>query len=142
MQVDKRRSERQFVVGDYVYLKLVPYELQSLAPYNFHKLQTRYNGSYEVIEKVGEVAYKLRFHVNSKIHLVFHVSYLNEQLGNNGILHSKLPQVMEDGLSLLNPKEVLSRSIYKKGASTSVELLVHWLGQEATDATWEDFEDF
>lgn len=99
MHVDKKRSERHFAVGDSVYLKLIPYQLSSLAPHSYHKLQPRYNGPYEVIEKIGAIAYKLKLHVESKIHPVFHVSNLKRQLGSNNVLHSTLLHVLEDVLS-------------------------------------------
>jgi hypothetical protein len=41
-QADKHRSERQFVVGDQVYLKLQPYVQMSVAHRSCHKLSFRY----------------------------------------------------------------------------------------------------
>lgn len=39
-QADKKRSEKQFTVGDLVFLKSIPYQLQFLATHSFHKLAT------------------------------------------------------------------------------------------------------
>ncbi|KAM0996966.1 hypothetical protein ACFX2C_006907 [Malus domestica] len=55
VQHDKKRTERQFDVGDFVYLKLVPYQLQALSPHSYHKLQPRNYGPYEICEKIGKV---------------------------------------------------------------------------------------
>lgn len=41
-QADKHRSERQFAVGDQVYLKLQPYVQMSVAHRSCHKLSFRY----------------------------------------------------------------------------------------------------
>lgn len=59
-------TERTFVVGDFVYLKLVPYQFQSLASHTSHKLHPIYYGPYEVLEKIGPMAYKLKLHVGPK----------------------------------------------------------------------------
>lgn len=32
--------------------------------------------------------------------------------------------------------------MYKKGNVAGVQLLVQWNGQEATEASWEDFDEF
>ena len=71
---DKKRSEREFQVGDEVYLKLQPYRQSSLALRKNLKLSSRYYGPYLVISKVGTVAYKLQLPEHSKLHLVFHVT--------------------------------------------------------------------
>ncbi|KAM1196992.1 hypothetical protein ACFX2G_008730 [Malus domestica] len=124
---DKKKTERHFTIGDFVYLKLIPYHLRTLAPHNYHKLQPRYYGPYEVLEKISNVAYKLKLPEGTKIHLVFHVSCIKKQLGNHA--QTMLPQVMEDGLAQNNPKVVIARRIYKKGNSAGVQILVQWQDQ-------------
>jgi transposase InsO family protein len=59
LQVDKHRSERSFAVGDWVYVKLQPYVQMIVARRSNHKLSYKYFGPYLIIQKVGEVAYKL-----------------------------------------------------------------------------------
>lgn len=114
MQQDKKRTERQFEVGDFVYLKLIPYQLHALSPHSYHKLLPRYYGPYEICEKVGNVAYKLNLPPSTKIHPVFHVSQLKKQLGAKATPQTDLPQVVEDGLVENTPVAVLARRIYKK----------------------------
>lgn len=58
-QADKHRSERSFDVGDLVYLKLQSYVQTSIATRASHKLSFRYFGPYQVLAKIGTVAYKL-----------------------------------------------------------------------------------
>ncbi|XP_048447666.1 uncharacterized protein LOC125480683 [Pyrus x bretschneideri] len=142
VQADKKRTERHFNIGDMVYLKLVPYQLHSLVNHSYHKLQPRFYGPYAVLEKIGVVAYKLKLPEGSKVHPVFHVSYLKKQVGNNVTPQIELPLVSEDGLVQDIPATIMSRRMYKKGNVAGVQLLVQWKGKEVADATWEDFDEF
>lgn len=60
MQANKHRTEREFSVEDFVYLRLVPYQLQALNSHSFHKLHPKFYGPYKVLERIGRVAYKLQ----------------------------------------------------------------------------------
>jgi hypothetical protein len=75
-QADKEKTERQFTVGDLVFLKLQPYVQSSLAPRSNMKLVFKYFGPYKVLARVGSMAYKLDLLATSSIHPVFHVSQL------------------------------------------------------------------
>lgn len=138
---DRKRTERHFEVGEFVYLKLVPYQLQALAPHSYHKMQPRYYGPYAIVAKVGLVAYKLKLPLETKIHHVFHVSCLKRHLGPSVTPQIELPQVTADGLVHNIPEAILARMMYKKGKVAGVQLLVQWKDQEEANATWEDFED-
>ena len=74
VQADKHRVEREFEVGDLVYLRLQPYKHASIKRSGAEKLQPRFFGPYKVKRKVGDVAYELYLPPGSKIHNVFHVS--------------------------------------------------------------------
>ena len=73
---DKNRTFRQFSVGDSVFVKLQPYIQTSIAPRANHKLLFKFYGSFKVIDKVNEVAYKVDLPAGSTVHPVFHVSQL------------------------------------------------------------------
>ena len=68
---NKKKSERKFEVGDMVFLRLQPYKQVSLSIHNNRKLSPRFYGPYKVIQKFGQVAYKLELPIEFKIHLVF-----------------------------------------------------------------------
>jgi hypothetical protein len=54
-QADQHRSERQFSVGDMVFLKLQPYVQTSLAPRSKQKLAFKYFGPYKILSRIGQV---------------------------------------------------------------------------------------
>jgi hypothetical protein len=77
-QADKKRVERRFEVGDQVFLKLQPYVQTSIARRSNQKLSYKFFGPYKVLQKLGNVAYKLELPPDSQIHLVVHVSLLKK----------------------------------------------------------------
>ena len=47
------------------------------------KLSPQFFGPFQIIQRVGEIVYKLKLPKTSKIHSVFHVSNLKQALGGN-----------------------------------------------------------
>ena len=72
---DKTRVHREFKVGDHVYLRIKP-KKSTLYAGSCAKLAPRYCGPFEVLERVGPMAYKLALPPHVKVHDVFHVSLL------------------------------------------------------------------
>lgn len=58
-QADKKGTEREFHVGDLVYLKLQPYIQTSVAPRSNQKFSFKFYGPFKILQRVGQVAYKL-----------------------------------------------------------------------------------
>lgn len=80
VQADKHKSERSFAVEDTVLLKRQPYIQASIAPRANHKLAFRYFSPFQILARVGEVAYKLALPENCRVHPVFHMSLLKKHL--------------------------------------------------------------
>lgn len=74
---DQHRRAVEFNVGDKVLLKLPPQIWKQIVSKRRHRgLIVRYVGPFEVVENIGEVAYKLNLLERLKIHPTFHVSFL------------------------------------------------------------------
>lgn len=134
-QADLYRSERSFEIGDWVYVKLQPYRQQSVVRRTTEKLTPKYFGPYCISDKVGEVAYKLKFPVGSKVHSVFHVSQLKSAMGNV-TTSNQLPSVVGED-TILKPEFILERKMGKRQGRAVTLVLVQWEGQNAEEATWE-----
>ena len=63
---DKNRTERQFTVGDMVYLKMQPYRETALGLRKSLKLASKFYGTFRILQKVGPVAYKRCFQSQPK----------------------------------------------------------------------------
>jgi hypothetical protein len=75
---DKRHRPLMFKVGDYVYLKVSL--MKGVTRFGVKgKLTPRYIGPFQIIEKCGKVAYRLKLPEQlSTVHNVFHVSQLKK----------------------------------------------------------------
>jgi hypothetical protein len=131
-QADKLRSERQFSVGDWVFLKLQPYVQSSLARRANQKLSFRFFGPYKILARVGAVAYKLELPSSSTIHPVFHVSQLKASHGTHPVTN-ELPDEL---VQLQVPQAILDRR-WTSGSSPVEEVLVQWSRIPPSLATWE-----
>ena len=126
-------------LGDWVYLKLQPYKQNTLRDCQFQKPSPRYFGPLKVLDKFGEVAYKLQLLPNSKFQPVFHVSQLKKRMGPLTQLHGSLPAVGNS--TFLEPVQILERRLVKQGNKPATQVLVHWANSFPEDATWEFLHD-
>ncbi|KAL8135501.1 hypothetical protein AgCh_010225 [Apium graveolens] len=136
---DTRRSERQFQKGDWVYLKLQPYKQVYVVIRRNLKLAAKFYGPYEIVEKVGSVAYKLAMPVTSRIHPIFHVSQLKKTIGQSKV-QQQLPHVNDHGTFDLTPSRQLDSRHVLRDHKVVYQKLVQWRGCSVGEATREDEE--
>ena len=95
-------------------------------------------GPFQILERIGEVTYKLDLPAGSVIHLVFHVSYLKTKLGKHNVSMSLPPSVNSQGFLTLEPVAVLQTRSHKLRNRTITQHLIQWQGGTVDDATWGD----
>jgi hypothetical protein len=134
-QADKKRFERQFTIGDSVFLKLQPYIQTSVAPRANQKLAFKFFGPFKIIDKIGVVAYKLQLPESATIHPVFHVSQLKKVVPPSHQVTQDIPTFSDKQV----PVAVLQRHLAADG--NIKEALIQWSDMPSTLATWENRED-
>ena len=99
---NKHRVNREFSAGDHVYLR-VREKKSSLKLESCAKLSPRYCGSFEVLERIGPVTYRLSFPTSTRGHNVFHVSFLKRYVHDrNHVINWDMIQVEPKGESKLS----------------------------------------
>lgn len=127
-QTNQHRVDKCFNVGDWVYLKLQPYRQHPLRLKGFNKLSPRYFGPFQILQKVGQVAYKLALPNDCLLHPAFHVSCLKLKLGSNVVPIPSLPPVTSTGVLNPEPIAVLQHRFKQLRTRTITEVLVQWHG--------------
>ena len=103
------------------------------------KLSPRFIGLYEVIEKVGPVAYRLALPPDlENIHNVFHVSMLRRYRSDpSHVVSSETIELRPDLTYEEEPVEILAREV-KELRNKKIPLVkVLWRNHKTEEATWE-----
>ena len=107
---DLHRRPLTFDVGEHVFLKVSPLK-GSLRFGKKGKLSPKYIGPFEVLQKVGPVAYRLALPPTLQdIHDVFHVSQLWRYIPDPGHIISYQPLQLKENLTYVEePIQILER---------------------------------
>ncbi|GJV74996.1 putative reverse transcriptase domain-containing protein [Tanacetum coccineum] len=140
---DLKRKPMEFQVGDKVMLKVSPWK--GVVRFGKRgKLNPRYVGPFKVLEKVGEVAYKLELPEElSRVHNTFHVSnlkkcYVDEPLAVplDGLHFDDKLQFVEE------PIEIINREVKRLKQSCISLVKVRWDSRRGPEFTWEREDQF
>lgn len=129
---DKNRSERQFQLGDMVYLKVQPYIQTSVVQRTNQKLSFRFYGPYKVLQHIREVAYKLDLPPEARIHPVVHVSQLKSHIAPEAQVSDDVTELSEDSDMIITPLQFQDTRMVKVGGSAVTQIKVSWTGVPST----------
>ncbi|GKC67207.1 putative reverse transcriptase domain-containing protein [Tanacetum coccineum] len=135
---DKRRKPLEFSVGDYVLLKVSPWK-GVVCFGKKGKLSPTFVGPFEIVEKVGLVAYRLDLPEElSGGHDTFHVSNLKKCLADP-TLKVTLDEIRVDAkLNFIEePVEILEREFKRLKRSRIAIVKVRWNSKRGPEFTWE-----
>lgn len=103
-------------------MKLQPYWQHSVSGKGNQKLNSKFHGPFEIIKKVGEVAYQLRLPEGSSIYPIFHVSQLKAHIGQCQLVVSNLPLIGTNKEVLVTPQSILARMMIKRDNATKTQV--------------------
>lgn len=139
---DIRRRKLEFSGGDKVFIKVAP--MKGVMRFGKKgKLSPRYIGPYEILERVGDVAYRIALPPSlASVHNVFHVSMLRKYIEDPSHVLSYEPLRLNQDLSYTElPVKVLATE-EKELRNKKIPLVkVLWRNHSVEEATWEREEE-
>ena len=79
--VDKKQIDKEYKVGEHVFPRVKPNK-RKLRTRLYAKLAPRYGGPFEILARIGPVAYHLALPPYIRIHDVFYISLLKKYVSN------------------------------------------------------------
>ena len=103
------------------------------------KLSPRYIGPFEVVERIGLVAYRLDLPENlSQVHNVFHISILRKYISDpSHVLETPEIELRDDLSYEEQPVQILGREEKELRDKTISLVKVLWRNHLVEEATWE-----
>ncbi|GJX65852.1 hypothetical protein Tco_0300195 [Tanacetum coccineum] len=140
---DLKHKPMEFQVGDKVMLKVSPWK----GVVRFGKwrmLNPRYVGPFKVLEKVGEVAYKLELLEElSRVHNTFHVSNLKKCYADEPLAVPLDGLYFDDKLQFVEePVEIMDREVKRLKQSCIILVKVQWNSKRGPEFMWECEDQF
>ena len=135
---DQRRKALEFEVGDHVFLKVSP--SKGIVRFGQRgKLNPRYIGPFEVLQRIGKVAYRLALPpALSDVHDVFHVSLLKRYVPDPSHVIDYVPLEVQPDLSYVErPVQILDRQEKELRNKKIPMVKVLWKDHSSEEATWE-----
>ena len=138
---DMKRKDVCYEISEKVFLKVSPWK-KVMRFGRKGKLSSRFVGPYEVIEKVGPMAYKLALPPKlEKIHNVFHVSMLRRHRSDpSHVASSETIEFRPDLTYEEEAIEILAREVKELRNKRIPLVKVLWRNHKTEEATWENKE--
>ena len=133
---DIKRKDIRYEIGEKVFLKVSPWKKVMRFGKNC-KLSPRFIGPYEVIEKVGPMAYKLALPPDlKKIYNVFHVSMLRRyRYDPSHVISSDTIELRPDLTYEEEPVEILAWEVKELRNKKILIVKVLWRNHKTEEAT-------
>ena len=139
-RADSKHREVQWSVGEFVYVKLRPYQQSSLARRVNARLSPRFYGPFKILQNICPVAYKLELPDTARIHPIFHVSLLKKAVGSQAVSPS-IPSSLSANMELIvQPTAVLGIRPSTVLGAAGTKVLIHWHDLPVYEDSWELFE--
>ncbi|GJY65007.1 putative reverse transcriptase domain-containing protein [Tanacetum coccineum] len=140
---DLKHKPMDIQVEDKVMLKVSPWK--GVVRFNKRgKLNPRYVGPFKVLEKVGEVSYKLELPEElSRVHNTFHVSNLKKCYADEPLAVPLDGLHFDDKLQFVEePVEIMNREVKQLKQSHIPLVKVRWNSKRGHEFTWEREDQF
>ncbi|RVW75511.1 Transposon Tf2-2 polyprotein [Vitis vinifera] len=138
---DRDRRSLEFQVGDRVLLKLTPQIWKKISSKTRQRgLIPKYDGPFEVIKRIGQVAYMLKLPERLKLHPTFHVSFLkpyHEDLDADRVQTKRAPPLVMKQFDRELEKILDHRTMGHSKKNRRTDFLVQWKGISEAEASWE-----
>ena len=134
---DQRRRPLEFSIGDHVFLRVSP--TKGVKRFGLRgKLAPRYIGSFQILERIGAVAYRLALPPSlAGIHDVFHVSMLRRYVSDPTHVLSDISVPIQPDVTYEEvPVRILDRKERQLRNKTIRLVKVGWQHHSDEEATW------
>ncbi|KAI5427709.1 hypothetical protein KIW84_032932 [Lathyrus oleraceus] len=135
---DKRRKSLEFQEGDHVFLRVTPITGVGRA-LKSKKLTPRFIGPYQILERIGEVAYRIALPPSlANLHDVFHVSQLRRYIHDPSHVVQVDDVQVRDNLTVeTSPMRIEDRELKQLRGKEIALVKVAWGGPAGGNVTWE-----
>lgn len=137
-EVSKKRIDKEFNVGDLVYIKLKSYRQMPLAQRTNQKPPAKFLGPYMVKEGIDQVTYGLHLPVGAEIHDV-HVYQPKKKKHGNWKMTTSWQEILNEaeGIHARETHRYPGQTTGEKFRKANVKVIVHWSNALLEKASWE-----
>lgn len=140
-QTNSGRLDKELEAGSWVWLRLQPYRQHTIRGSHSTKFAKRFFRPYQILRRIGSVAYELILPAEARIHPVFHISKLKPFFGTPPSIVPVLDESVTETLVPLHPAQLLGARKLQTSKGTVLQVLVQWEGLSSAENTWENWKE-